>query len=171
MTRRRSANGRPRQLEGAPSLMAGALAAVGLGDVAVYLQIERAFAGAVGPLIAANARPISFSRGKLVLATESATWQNELHFLRDRIVSSINAALPRSAVQQIRLVARSRRAPTATTSQAPAPALRDPSDDEQRAAAHAARAIADDDVRQAFARAMARGLHKAEINEQRGQTT
>lgn len=48
-------------------------------------RVAEVWAEAVGPEIAANARPIQLNRGRLVVSTSSSAWAQSLHFMGDGI--------------------------------------------------------------------------------------
>ena len=57
---------------------------------------------AVGPAVAANARPAAF-RGRLLLVhVSSSVWFQELQFLKADIITKLNAALGRELVGDIK---------------------------------------------------------------------
>lgn len=58
-----------------------------------FQQILSCWVEVVGPIVAAQTRPISFKRGVLQVATSSAAWAQNLMFERQRILNKLNAAL------------------------------------------------------------------------------
>jgi hypothetical protein len=103
MRRRR----RRHQAEAAPigALLARWLAERKLsGDLRPYRIAER-WTEIVGERIAARTRPQGLRGGVLTVAVASASWLNELAFLRTELTARINAILGVGWVQAVRLVA------------------------------------------------------------------
>lgn len=55
-------------------------------------RIQRAWAAAIGPAIAAAARPVAIVDGTLHVACDEATWAHEIQMLEATIVSRIGDA-------------------------------------------------------------------------------
>lgn len=55
-------------------------------------QVMACWAEVVGPIVAAQTRPLSLYRGTLKVATSSATWSQNLVFERQRILAKLNQA-------------------------------------------------------------------------------
>lgn len=74
------------------------------GDLRPYRIAER-WTEIVGERIAARTRPQGLKGGVLTVAVASASWLNELAFLRTELTARINAIVGESWVQAVRLVA------------------------------------------------------------------
>jgi len=143
-----------------------ALSVMGLGSQAWRLDIFRRWPEAVGPKIAARTQPQSFSRGVLLVRAASATWQNELMFLRKAIISRLNSLLDQPRVLDLKVI--SGHLPPA---QKPAPKTRAlPTEGAHQAASSCAVTIQDPAVRAAFAAFMAHTISHQERLE-RGPKT
>ncbi len=70
---------------------------------------------AVGPQIAARARPAAIRNGVLTVVVESAPWLQQLNFLKPEIQSKLNAALGEQLVKDIFLKAGTVRNESTTT--------------------------------------------------------
>lgn len=132
-----------------------ALEGSGLTDQARRVRISRAWKDAVGATLAKRTAPEAFSRGTLIVRTASAAWQNELTFLKARLIQQINDSLGQELVRDIKVVSGRVRGPAGPKD----PELitkRPLSTRDQEAVADASLAIKDPDVRAAFERALAR---------------
>lgn len=129
-----------------------ALRQLGLSDQAHRLEIYRAWATAVGPEVAARTEPMSYSRGVLVVKAASAAWQNELTFLKSKIITKINEALGKARIKELRVVGGKVARAEAIADPWTTPS---PSGDDKTRAQAAAAVIADPEVRAAFEAAMA----------------
>jgi len=141
---------RKRPLQGVGDLVGKALEAAGLTDQARRFRIYQGWRDAVGPDIGARTEPESFSRGVLVVRAHTASWQNELTFLKADIINKLNSLLGAGVVRDLKVVAghgsaKRREAPYV----APAPTPADAAE-----AASCGRAIPDDEVRREFERLM-----------------
>jgi hypothetical protein len=58
---------------------------------------------AVGAQIANRARPVRFSAGVLTIAVNTAPWMQQLNYLKETLVTKLNAALGEPLVQDIYL--------------------------------------------------------------------
>lgn len=128
---------------------------MGLGNQTWRLDIFRRWPEAVGPKIAARTQPQSYSRGVLLVRAASATWQNELMFLRKTILARLNALLDEPRVLELKVI--SGHLPPAAPKAAKV--LARPAEPTQQAARICAQAIPDAAVREAFASFMAHTLH------------
>jgi hypothetical protein len=81
-----------------------ALTRAGLSDQAKHLLIFQCWEKAVGPEIAARTSPQGFGRGVLRVCARSATWQNELTFLKADIIAKINQFLGQAMVRELKVV-------------------------------------------------------------------
>lgn len=75
----------------------------------------------VGPDVAKRSYPLSFRRGRLVVAVSAAAWMQELSFLRELIRDSLNRALGADLVTDIRLRVAEAEPPPAPRTPAPPP--------------------------------------------------
>ncbi len=80
-----------------------------LGDLADSLQprtalgrIQTAWEPAVGPTIAAIARPVAEREGVLSVACESSVWAQELDLLSSELIAAINSQLGDEAIVKLR---------------------------------------------------------------------
>ncbi len=55
----------------------------------------------VGPRIASNARPVAYRDSKLFVEVSTTAWKHELSFMREDILTRINAKLKKSVVKDI----------------------------------------------------------------------
>ncbi len=144
--------GRRRPPESLGDSILAALAGVGLTDQARRLRIFTAWEKAVGPEIAGRTAPESFRRGTLLVRVASATWQNELTFLKAEIIAKLNAELGDAIVRDLKIVAgrvTPRRVETAPVE------LVKPTPEQRALADRTAEVIPDPEVRERFARMMA----------------
>lgn len=104
--------GWPRRRRCEPTAMGEALEAAlrrsGLTEQARRIRIVRAWRTAVGDHLAERAAPESLRRGVLVVRSVSPAWQNELVYLRQKIIDSINGVLGECWVKELRLVSGAR---------------------------------------------------------------
>lgn len=63
--------------------------------------IWEVWASAVGPEIAANARPAAVKGGILLVNVSNSTWRHHLRFLEDEIINKLNAAVGEQRVQRL----------------------------------------------------------------------
>jgi len=74
----------------------------------VLLDICRRWEELVGPVIAANSRPVGLKDNLLLVDVASSVWMQQLQFLKAEIIGRINAGLPEAAIEKIRFrIARS----------------------------------------------------------------
>jgi predicted nucleic acid-binding Zn ribbon protein len=90
----------PRPLESAFARLADDLA-----PETLLGAVQRAWPGAVGELIAAEARPTAERGGVLTISCSASVWAQELDLMAPQIVSRLNTALSQGAVQRLRCVA------------------------------------------------------------------
>ena len=57
----------------------------------------------VGERVAAHSHAVAFRDGTLVVEVDSASWMNELSYLRRRVAEELNRRLGKDLVQDIRL--------------------------------------------------------------------
>lgn len=67
-------------------------------------RVQRAWEGVAGPVIAAEAEPVSERAGVVTVACTSAIWANELELLAPGLVEGLNEALEGAAVSVLRFV-------------------------------------------------------------------
>ena len=60
-----------------------------------------------GPALAAHTRPLSVSRGELVLAVDDPAWRAHLRYLEGDLLQRVGAVVGEGAVTSVRLVVRS----------------------------------------------------------------
>jgi predicted nucleic acid-binding Zn ribbon protein len=73
--------------------------------------VQGVWLGAVGEVIAGQARPVAERDGVLTVTCRSAVWAQELDLMGSEVVERVNRALGRPAVQRLRCVAAGDRAP------------------------------------------------------------
>jgi hypothetical protein len=145
----------------APSRVADLLGAVFRGTPAekrlkegkVWLVWE----SAVGPQIAARARPQSFRDGTLTVAVSSAPWMQQLTFLKKGITEQLNARLGEEVVRDIYLKAGKSERAASPTAQGKT-LRRSLSPDELQSIADKTDAVADPELRGALAELLARHM-------------
>ena len=112
---------------------------------------------AVGRQIAAKARPVSFRDGVLTVAVVNAPWMQQLTFLKKGMIDKLNERLGRDLVHDIYLKAG---VPPPIPHQAK-PAKKtvcQPTEEETRQIWEQTASISDPELREAFARVLAREL-------------
>jgi predicted nucleic acid-binding Zn ribbon protein len=90
----------PRPLEAAFARLADDLA-----PETLLGAVQRAWPGAVGELIAAEARPTSERGGVLTIACSASVWAQELDLMAPQILGRLNERLSEGVVQRLRCVA------------------------------------------------------------------
>ena len=96
----------------APRPMAAALARVvdELAPATTLARVQRAWADAAGPAIAAEAEPVSERDGVLTVRCRSAVWAQELDLMSADLVERLNAAVAepgsRPPLRSLRVTAR-----------------------------------------------------------------
>jgi len=66
--------------------------------------IRKLWPKAVGPKIAAQTKPDSLRNGTLFVKTVSSVWVQQLHFMREEILTKINNLLTKPVIKEIRFV-------------------------------------------------------------------
>jgi predicted nucleic acid-binding Zn ribbon protein len=56
-------------------------------------RVQTVWAEAVGPTVAANARPVAEREGVLTVACSASVWTAELTMIADELLARVNAAL------------------------------------------------------------------------------
>jgi predicted nucleic acid-binding Zn ribbon protein len=95
----------------APVPVAGAVErlAAQLEPMTPLAAVQRVWAGAVGPVVAAECSPVSERGGVVTVACRSAVWAQELTLLAPELVGRLNAATGGSAVTELRCTPTRRR--------------------------------------------------------------
>ena len=65
-------------------------------------EVWRLWDDAVGETIAKNARPAAFKGKLLIVHVMSSTWLHQLQFLKNDLMTKINAALGKPLIQEIK---------------------------------------------------------------------
>ena len=91
-----------------PRPLADALARVAAkaAPATTIARLQGLWEDAAGPLIAAEAEPVSERDGVVTVACRSAVWANELELLAPGLVDGLNASLGAPAVRSLRFVVR-----------------------------------------------------------------
>jgi predicted nucleic acid-binding Zn ribbon protein len=66
--------------------------------------VQAVWPDAVGPRIAAEARPVRERDGAVTIECRSSTWAQELDLLHDELLGSLNEALGSEPVTRLRMV-------------------------------------------------------------------
>jgi predicted nucleic acid-binding Zn ribbon protein len=90
----------PRSMESALHALADELA-----PETLLAEVQRAWAQAVGPSIAAQAEPTAERGGVVTIACSASVWAQELDLMAPQIIERLNAALEGPGVQRLRCVA------------------------------------------------------------------
>jgi predicted nucleic acid-binding Zn ribbon protein len=72
-------------------------------------RLQREWEGVAGPVIAAEAEPVSERGGVVTVACRSAVWASELVLLAPGLIEGLNKALGTPAVGSLRFVVRGSR--------------------------------------------------------------
>lgn len=93
----------------APRPMAQAVQALTerLQPLSGLAAIQRVWADAVGPAIAAQAEPVSERAGEVTIACHSAVWAHEVQLLAPTLIGALNTALGSERVRSLRCTAAS----------------------------------------------------------------
>jgi predicted nucleic acid-binding Zn ribbon protein len=75
-------------------------------EAEAFLQVALAWPTAAGPILAQVTRPLSLLSGQLTVAVPSPVWVQELNYLQDPLLDTLNAQLDGTAVRRIRFVVR-----------------------------------------------------------------
>lgn len=88
----------------APRPLGAALDALNarLEPTSTLASVQRVWAGVVGDAIARGARPASERAGVLHVACDDAVWASELELMGPSLVSALNAAIGRDALEAVR---------------------------------------------------------------------
>jgi predicted nucleic acid-binding Zn ribbon protein len=82
-----------------------------LEPASTLAAVQRCWSSAVGAQIAGSARPLAERDGVLTLVCEDAVWAAELELMGPTLVSALNAAIGREALQRVRVRADGARRP------------------------------------------------------------
>jgi predicted nucleic acid-binding Zn ribbon protein len=72
----------------------------------LLLEVEKVWAAAVGPQIAAVTRPIGFMDGTLTVAVPSPVWTQELRYLEDELCAALNRRITGGEIHHLKLMVR-----------------------------------------------------------------
>jgi len=78
--------------------------AAGMSERIAEAAVVPEWADCVGPVIAAVTRPVTMSRGTLVVAVRSSAWLMELHMMERHILRKLNADRETGRVRGLRFV-------------------------------------------------------------------
>lgn len=67
--------------------------------------VQRVWADAVGPAIAAEAEPVSEQGGELTVRCRSAVWAQEVELMGPALVAALNASLGAERIRSVRCTA------------------------------------------------------------------
>jgi predicted nucleic acid-binding Zn ribbon protein len=73
-----------------------------LAPASTLARAQEAWAGAVGPAIAASAQPTAERDGVLTVTCEAAVWAQELDLMAAELIPRLNAALGGEHVRELR---------------------------------------------------------------------
>ncbi len=76
-----------------------------LAPATVLADVQRAWAGAVGPTIAAEATPTSERGGIVTVSCSASVWAQELDLMSPVILERLNGMLHRAVIRRLRCVA------------------------------------------------------------------
>lgn len=97
MSARRTHRRAPRRAGPAVEALTGRLA-----PVTPLGAVQRAWPAVVGPLVAAEAEPVSERGGVVEVRCRSSVWAQELTFMAPDLTRRLNAALGQPAVRELR---------------------------------------------------------------------
>lgn len=66
------------------------------------IQVWQVWDGAVGDIIAQNAKPAAFKGRILLVHATSSTWIHQLHFLKKEMIVKLNQALGKSLIDDLK---------------------------------------------------------------------
>jgi predicted nucleic acid-binding Zn ribbon protein len=73
-----------------------------LAPASTLARAQEAWAPAVGPVIAAAARPTAERDGVLTVTCEAAVWAQELDLMAGELIARLNSALAGEPIRQLR---------------------------------------------------------------------
>lgn len=80
-----------------------------LAPATLLADVQRVWASAAGPAIAAEATPVSEREGTVTLLCSAAVWMHEIDLMGPVLVDAINDALGSDRVRAVRCTATDRR--------------------------------------------------------------
>jgi predicted nucleic acid-binding Zn ribbon protein len=88
----------------APRPLSSALEALTatIAPATTLARVQAVWESAVGPSIAAEARPTAERNGILTITCGAAVWAQELDLLASELVPKLNDALPENAIRELR---------------------------------------------------------------------
>jgi predicted nucleic acid-binding Zn ribbon protein len=88
----------------APRPLAGALKRLTstLAPASTLARVQEVWERAVGPAVAASARPVAERDGVLTVSCEAAVWAQELDLMADAVIAGLNAALEDDRIRELR---------------------------------------------------------------------
>ena len=87
----------PRPLSEALQRLTGALA-----PASTLARVQEVWEDAVGPAIAAEARPTAEHDGVLTIACAAAVWAQELNLMAEVVLARLNAAMGAEQIRELR---------------------------------------------------------------------
>jgi predicted nucleic acid-binding Zn ribbon protein len=84
--------------------LADYIEAAGMEERLAEAAVVPDWAERVGPAIAAVTRPVSVSRGTLIVAVRSSAWLMELHMMERQILRKLNAGRDKGRLTKLRFV-------------------------------------------------------------------
>ncbi len=133
------------------AVLSGTPAERRLGEGKIWLVWD----AAVGKQIASKARPVSFRDGTLTVAVINASWMQQLSFLKKQLMEKVNGRLGEELVSEIYLKAGRVKA----SFPRPEPekkSTRQLTEDENRRIAEQTESVRDPELREVFARLLAK---------------
>jgi predicted nucleic acid-binding Zn ribbon protein len=74
-----------------------------LAPATLLADVQRAWADAAGPAVAARCRAVAEREGRVTVSCDSAVWAQELDLLSEQVVEGLNAKLGSRAVNGLRV--------------------------------------------------------------------
>jgi predicted nucleic acid-binding Zn ribbon protein len=76
-----------------------------LAPATLLAEVQRAWPEAAGRQFAPHSEPVSERNGVVTVACSQSVWANELNLMSELVLTRLNAALGRPAVQRLRVTA------------------------------------------------------------------
>ena len=76
-----------------------------LAPATLLAEVQRAWPEAAGRQFALHSEPVSERNGVVTVACSQSVWANELNLMSELVLTRLNAALGRPAVQRLRVTA------------------------------------------------------------------
>ncbi len=73
-----------------------------LAPASTLARVQEVWEGAVGPAVAASARPTAEREGVLTVTCAAAVWAQELDLMADAVLTGLNDALGAECVRELR---------------------------------------------------------------------